>query len=425
MAIEGAEIVSRHVLDDTPLRRSLQQNETLIHTSARRMESALRIDTIAAQRGLHAVSLLLHTVGGQTTFLALQAGYTIVAFTKLGATFLGMSASARTAAVSIDAVAAATLRAQIAGINLARTNAANAAIAAGGATAAGAATDAARAARARELTATAAGAAGGAAIAKPSLLARLGTGALTLAKAHPGVAIAATVASVAALAAGPVARWFSGWKEGVSKANDELAKTEAHLKDILGARESEHKFILARKAEQDKIDEASAKRRANLDADRLRNAQAFIIANREALALETQRADLEMRDIAAGRMERHEEATNRWRRNLVDFQEAQVRIGLRKPSELMEAGSLQRRLARFFEMAEARRAEIEGNGGMSFGITTRPASAFRFGFGAMGSVVGEQNEQKNTTKAVEHLERTLQAEFRALFGNNYAPLETS
>jgi hypothetical protein len=93
-------------------------------------------------------------------------------------------------------------------------------------------------------------------------------------------------------------------------------------------------------------------------------------------------------------------------------------FGGKKPSDFLTGE--QREMALFRESA-AERLKAAGESGTGFGISTREASGFRFGPGAVGSVIGEQSEQKNTTKAIKDLERTIVREFEAKWPNVTGP----
>jgi hypothetical protein len=103
--------------------------------------------------------------------------------------------------------------------------------------------------------------------------------------------------------------------------------------------------------------------------------------------------------------------------------DAKIRLGILKESAAFPIGSVQGRLADFFQDRKKSLDALKENQG--FGIGTLPAEGFRFGFGAMGSVIGEQSEQKNTTQAVKDLEKTFERLFTAEFGGaGGAPIST-
>jgi hypothetical protein len=90
-----------------------------------------------------------------------------------------------------------------------------------------------------------------------------------------------------------------------------------------------------------------------------------------------------------------------------------IEFGGAKPSDFL-AGP-EREMALFRESsAERLKAAGESESGGGFGIGTIGAGAFRFGPGAVGSVIGQQSEQKSTTEAVKNLEKTIERDFKML-----------
>lgn len=86
---------------------------------------------------------------------------------------------------------------------------------------------------------------------------------------------------------------------------------------------------------------------------------------------------------------------------------ARVSLGTLAGSSLMPEGPM-KELAKLKEERDAARKAIEDAGGSSFGISTQKAGSFRFGTGPVGSVIGEQSEQKKTTDAIKAMEKTFE-----------------
>ena len=95
------------------------------------------------------------------------------------------------------------------------------------------------------------------------------------------------------------------------------------------------------------------------------------------------------------------------------LQGAEIKLGISKPSDSI-TDPVEKRLAQFFENTDEQRKNLPKPA--VFGI--RDQSEFRFGMGAPGSTIGEQNEQKATTEAVKQLDKNLQASFTKAFGSN-------
>lgn len=111
----------------------------------------------------------------------------------------------------------------------------------------------------------------------------------------------------------------------------------------------------------------------------------------------------------------HENAIARTKKQAEELERLAIKWGGRRASEFMRPGSPERRMAQFDEMAEIRlKAAEKKHAGLNIGSID--ANEFRFGPGAMGSVVGEQNEQKNTTKAVLEVRDELRKEFALQHG---------
>jgi hypothetical protein len=102
------------------------------------------------------------------------------------------------------------------------------------------------------------------------------------------------------------------------------------------------------------------------------------------------------------------------RDSMEELQQLAIEFGGRKPSDFLTGQARDRAL--FGEAANLRLKNVTEESG--FGIGTLPSSGFRFGAGAIGSVIGEQTEQKKTTEAVERLRQTIITEFNQKFGTS-------
>lgn len=91
-----------------------------------------------------------------------------------------------------------------------------------------------------------------------------------------------------------------------------------------------------------------------------------------------------------------------------------IEFGGRRPSDFMDVNDPRRSLQLFRERAEDLRKAARGEPGTGFSIGTQAASAFRFGPGAMGSVIGQQTEAKKTNELLKEINTTLEDEFRQL-----------
>lgn len=97
-----------------------------------------------------------------------------------------------------------------------------------------------------------------------------------------------------------------------------------------------------------------------------------------------------------------------------------IQYGGMMPSDFMAAGPM-RELALAGEDFDRRMQAAEKDQGAGFGFAGRDARAFQFGLGALGSVVGEQSEQKKTNALLEQIKVTIQAEARAITGPMKVP----
>jgi hypothetical protein len=179
-------------------------------------------------------------------------------------------------------------------------------------------------------------------------------------------------------------------------------------------------------------------------AERQANAEFEVATKKRAVAIAEQvRSALDLQGVAQAAMVREELANER--RRFFDKQdndgikakqraESEYQDLLEKRRSTLQALALDfggKKLSDFmtgperemvlFRESAAERLKAAGESGTGFGISTRGASGFRFGPGAVGSVIGEQSEQKNTTKAIKDLERTIVREFEAKWPNVTGP----
>jgi len=85
------------------------------------------------------------------------------------------------------------------------------------------------------------------------------------------------------------------------------------------------------------------------------------------------------------------------------IQGLQVRAGLARGSQFLGDPS-EKALAELDERSVNRRGLADKFGGEGFGIRTQDANAFRFGPGAAGSVIGQQTEQRKTNEILKRME---------------------
>ena len=417
MALEGATIVSQHILDDTGLREGLMRNETMIRSSADRMAGAFRD---ASGRFVSGAKVL----AGTTDYMAQSISSAGEASVAASGRVVGLANGVRTLSSSLHLVTGET---GFMAVEMARAG--------------------------THIT---------------SLVANVGG--LGAAIRAVGVAMMSNPVTLVLVALATLgAKVYSIWNatsEAIKKANESMAEG---LKKEAANAESAFKTLRGLQDELDNLNDPSEAR------TRSRRRMAIIReigpgANTGELATGREAAEFELaakkKAIAAGeslnkriadenafyvnRANLEHEATikaaddraNAYMESEQKVHDFQVQLDERrlelqkntlqslaieyggaKPSDFITDPKL-KAMALFGEDATARRKIAGEDKGGGFGISSQAASGFRFGAGAMGSVIGEQSEQKNTTQAIKDLEKgeekrfnAFMAKYEATFGN--------
>ncbi len=430
MGIEGSLIVSQHILDDTGLRETLTANENTIRSSADRMAMVLRDPSGRFVKGFQDSGFALRRALGESQREIQTFGGTAVAhFERAGSSAAELTHAGWALRSSLHLVTGETgfLATEIL---MTSAHMSRLITAAGGATAAVSALGVATKGFLVSI-----GPVGWAILA-------LGAAYLTyerLTKTDEEVTKAATKEhehQLTIFEAERKAMVDLAVAQGVITAQDRR-RMELHGPAPLGRIENEaidatmrDEAALAANKQynaalqdswewQEKLNRAEGDRR-NAIAERIRLAvdeqhQTEKQKIAEQIAADSRKffVDQDARAIA-----NRQRAEAGWREELEKrasaVRAAAVNFGGAKPSDFL-TGRL-RDIALFNESAEARLKAV-GEAG-TFGITSRASSEFRFGAGAAGSVVGEQNEAKNTTRAVKELTEVIKTEFRAAFGSD-------
>lgn len=376
MGIEGATIVTRHVLDDTDLRRGLVANEQLLRQHTGRMQSVLTFNTAGAQRSIRLLTDAIVLFGGSSSFAVLQAGRLAVSLGRVATAYGAV-------AVAADVSAAAMARASLAA-------------SAGAATAAAGGAGAGLAARATAIATSPATIAVGAAAAIAS-------------------AVDATIAFVAGTKS--VTSRLIEWGKSTYAAIVGTDRATAAA-NALSASEERMAAIQSNRAAEEFVDRTDQERitgRGRAVIDRFQAEQKLGKAQESAAFLDQQ--------LKVGQANTS--------RAIDDYIDRTVREG--DAMRTAEAQDRARRLEVIEDLnrrqATVRNAIAEQTTGETpFAITSRASSEFRFGAGAAGSVIGVQTEQKQTNKILKELleeEKKITAAL-ALFnsgqGNPYQPV---
>lgn len=411
MGLEGATIVSRHVLDDTDLRRGLLANENLLRTHQRRTEPFLAFDTQKAQRSVRALSDAMILFGGTSTFAVLQIGRLSVSLAKLASSYHSVAV----AATAMTAAEVGSLRAQAAGLALARANMARRVEAAGGVpTAVQAASEASLSSRQRALEATIAGGAGGAA-AKAGLGARAAALVTSPAAIVGGsaLAIAAAVDATQAYVRGTESLTSRLWDWGKSvyaaaTGADKLAAAQAALtasEELLAAKQSNMAAAaFVEETDPRRVTERGRAVIANTRRERAETSAAFLRDQLAVGADNTRRAveeyiDRTISDRSTMMMAEHQ--TLAWRKDQIA--DVQARISGFDREDMLDRAS-------------------QG----AFSFQSRDASQFRFGFKG-GDLIGQQTGESDLKRLLkDHREQerreaeTQLAELQKLNGETQA-----